>query len=112
MAETLQLPIKLSIREVEELCLQQYGISVKASPLHGELDHNFKIDAADKTYVLKINRPGTDPEYLDFLEKLLVHIKNKKPVFNYPAIVQTVSGSFSCISFLIIRINKAKRERA
>ena len=106
MAETLQLPIKLSIKQVEELCLQHYGISGKASPLHGELDHNFKIDADNKSYVLKINRPGTDPEYLDFQEKLLVHIQNKKPLFNYPAIIQTVSGSFS---FSFIDTDNKKR---
>lgn len=95
MAESNHLPIHLTNTQAEELCLKNYGIKGKASPLPGELDHNFKIDSITKSYVLKINRPDTDPEYLDFQEKLLLHIQNKKPFFKYPSIIQTLSGAFS-----------------
>ncbi len=95
MAETLNIPIHLSNEQAEELCFKNYGIKGKASPLPGELDHNFKIVSDNKRFILKINRPGTDPAYLDFQEELLLHIQYKKPSFKYPSIIQTVSGENS-----------------
>ena len=107
MVEKNYLPIRLSDKQAEELCLKHYGINGKASPLTGELDHNYKIETSDNTgYVLKISRPGTNIDYSDFQEKLLLHIQKKKPAIKFPEVIPTDSGQYS---FTIIDEDKHTR---
>jgi 4-aminobutyrate aminotransferase-like enzyme/Ser/Thr protein kinase RdoA (MazF antagonist) len=96
MVDIKYLPVHFSPGEAEELCLKNYDIKGTATPLPGELDHNFKIVTASNTeYILKINRPGTEVDYLDFQEKLLLHIQNKKPVIKFPRLIKILSGQYS-----------------
>ena len=96
MTEIKNLLIHLSAEQAEELCFKNFDIKGKATPLPGELDHNFKIETENSDgYILKINRPGTDPDYLDYQEKLLLHIQNKKPGIKFPRLIQTTSGQYS-----------------
>lgn len=110
MADLLQLPYHLSVLQAEELCLKEYGIKGTATMLPGELDHNYKIETASNLrYILKINRPETDPYYHDFQEALLLHIQKKKHVIKFPGIVSTLSGSYS-FTFIDAE-NKIRRAR-
>ncbi len=96
MTETKKLPVYLSEADAAELCIQHYGIKGTATRLPGELDHNYKIDAIDDTgYILKINRPGTEMDYLDFQEKLLLHIQGKKSAIKFPRLIPLLSGQYS-----------------
>jgi 4-aminobutyrate aminotransferase-like enzyme/Ser/Thr protein kinase RdoA (MazF antagonist) len=96
MSITTQLPVQLSIQQVEELCLKEYGIKGTASLLPGELDHNYKIETENnRSYILKINRPDTDPQYLDFQEKLLLHIQAKQHDIKFPSIIPSTTGNYS-----------------
>lgn len=98
MAELTHLPVRLTVQETLAFCLQEYGITGKASPLPGELDHNYKIESENNTVcILKINRPGTDPDYLDYQEKLLLHIQHQQPDIKFPRIIPTLSGKYSFI---------------
>jgi 4-aminobutyrate aminotransferase-like enzyme/Ser/Thr protein kinase RdoA (MazF antagonist) len=96
MTDKQHIPVHFSAEEAAALCLKNYNIKATATPLHGELDHNFKIETANDTgYILKINRPGTEPDYLDFQEKLLLHIQNKKLDIKFPRLIPTLSGQYS-----------------
>lgn len=96
MTHISYLPAHFSIAEAEELCLKNYAIKGTASVLPGELDHNFKIVTPDNTaFILKINRPDTEADYLDFQEKLLLHVQNKKLPIKFPRLIPTVSGQYS-----------------
>ena len=107
MVSNNSLPIQISNEQAAALCFEHYQITGKISNLPGELDHNFKIEIDEKTsYVLKINRPNTDPSYLDFQEKLLLHILDKKPAILFPEIIKTSDGQCS-FHF----IDEAKQER-
>ena len=107
MASFNSHPIHLSNEQAAALCFDHFHITGKISNLPGELDHNFKIEIDNTTsYILKINRPDTDPSYLDFQEKLLLHIQAKKPAIIFPEIIITSDGKYS-FSF----IDEAKQER-
>lgn len=96
MASNNTLPIHLSNEQAAALCFEHYQITGIISNLPGELDHNFKIEVDEATgYILKMNRPGTDPSYLDFQEKLLLHIQDKKPALLFPEIIKTIDGQYS-----------------
>lgn len=96
MADLKKLPAHFSTVQAEEICFKNYSIQGTANPLPGELDHNFKIDCADNTsYILKICRPATEPDYLDFQEKILIHIGSRNPHFKFPRLLATVTGQHS-----------------
>lgn len=96
MTDLKKLPVHFSTAQAEDICLENYNIQGTASPLPGELDHNFKIDCADNTsYILKICRPGTERDYLDFQEKILLHIGRKNPPIKFPRLLPTITGQFS-----------------
>ena len=81
----------------EKILLDVYQLTGKASLLPGEYDMNFKICIDDKDqYILKISRPDTDPETLDFQQKLLVHVEDGPNAIKAPlAIKDKVSNLVS-----------------
>jgi 4-aminobutyrate aminotransferase-like enzyme/Ser/Thr protein kinase RdoA (MazF antagonist) len=83
----------ISEEQAAMLCHQIYGIQGTAKKQTGELDFNYKITTdKGKNFILKISRPDTDEAYLDFQQKLLLHIDSKKPDFPFPKIIQTKAG--------------------
>lgn len=96
MTQLSQTPIPFTLQEAEEICLQYYGLAAKAFPLTGELDLNFKMETANQAcFILKINRPNTSAHYLDFQEKLLLHVKAKKPKIKIPSIIPTLLDQYA-----------------
>ena len=60
--------------KAKNILLELYSLEGEASALPGEYDMNFKIRIENQDrYILKISRPDTDPETLDFQQKLLSH---------------------------------------
>ncbi len=51
-----------------------YGLEGQLKQLPGEEDMNFRLDSHSGTYLLKISRPGTNPDVLDFQTALLGHL--------------------------------------
>jgi Ser/Thr protein kinase RdoA (MazF antagonist) len=63
MSDLIHLPVYLSVLQAEELCLKEYSIKGTTTMLAGELDHNYKNETENNLrYILKINRPETDPD--------------------------------------------------
>jgi 4-aminobutyrate aminotransferase-like enzyme/Ser/Thr protein kinase RdoA (MazF antagonist) len=69
--------ILISSKEAESIVFDIYGIKGKASALNGEIDFNFKIETDAESYILKVSRPDFDEKYLDFQDKLLLHLEGK-----------------------------------
>jgi 4-aminobutyrate aminotransferase-like enzyme/Ser/Thr protein kinase RdoA (MazF antagonist)/murein DD-endopeptidase MepM/ murein hydrolase activator NlpD len=62
-----------------QLLKSHYGIGGKLTLLPGEIDLNFKVTTADKKqYVFKIAPEGVDSDYLDFQQKILLHLKGQE----------------------------------
>ena len=77
----------------EKILLELYGLQGEASPLPGEYDMNFKIRIKDRDqYILKISRPDTDPDTLDFQQKLLSHLEEGKQDIKAPIVIKDKSG--------------------
>ena len=75
------------------LCQQYYGIEGHAELQTGEVDFNYKITTQNGThYILKISRSDSDNDYLDFQQKLLLHIDSQQPDFEFPKIIKTTAG--------------------
>lgn len=78
----------------ENILLELYDLEGVASPLPGEYDMNFKIRINDEDrFILKISRPGTDPETLDFQQKLLSHLEGSKQDIKAPMVIKDKSGN-------------------
>jgi len=96
MPNSNTIPIALAPENAAALCLQHYNIKGTATRLPGELDHNYKIDSNNNSsYILKINRPDTSLDYLDFQEKMLLHIQQKKATIKFPRLVPLDAGNYS-----------------
>ncbi len=80
-------------RMAENILLELYGLQGEASPLPGEYDMNFKIRIKDEDrYILKISRPDTDPETLDFQQELLSHLEGGERDIKAPIVIKDKSG--------------------
>ena len=78
----------LSTKKVEKIVKMEYGIEGSASKLPGAIDINYKISTKDsQDYILKISRPDTTADYLDFEIKILKFINSKKKNLPIPNIV-------------------------
>jgi 4-aminobutyrate aminotransferase-like enzyme/Ser/Thr protein kinase RdoA (MazF antagonist) len=83
----------LSEAQAENLALTHFNIKGKAQPLAGEIDFNFKITTATgDAYILKVSRPEADLEYLDFQVKILEHIAQQNPHFDFPKLIKNREG--------------------
>jgi len=79
----------------ESILFEHYGLQGKASPLPGEYDMNFRIDIEGKDqYILKIARPDTDTETLDFQQKLLIHLEQSHTGITAPVVIPDKMGNF------------------
>ena len=54
-----------------------YDLDARATPLPGEHDHNFRLDANGSRYVLKVHRPGAD---LALEDAVLEHLRDEPAV--------------------------------
>ena len=88
------LKIKISVDQAEKILQDLYGISSEVTPLDGFLDFNFKVVSADKKYILKVSRPDTDMEYIDFQQKLLQYLSKRKISIKTPETIPDKNGKF------------------
>lgn len=85
--------LQISTQQASELALEKFGIAGKAALLPGEVDFNFKINTQKGNYILKISRPGVDTAYLDFQQKILLHVGDTDKVTPYPRVVMDLEGN-------------------
>ena len=85
--------LSISESKARELARELYGIRGAAEGLPGEIDMNFKIlDQNENSYVLKISRPGTSRDYLEFQQKLLTHLESSAADLLHPRAIPDKKG--------------------
>ncbi|GAB1307906.1 aminotransferase class III-fold pyridoxal phosphate-dependent enzyme [Urechidicola sp. KH5] len=88
--------IKISLQEASEILEKLYQISGEISELPGELDFNFKVKVSKtESYVLKISRPDSDLNALDFQSSLLTSIQDTTEIITPQIIENTKQESIS-----------------
>jgi 4-aminobutyrate aminotransferase-like enzyme/Ser/Thr protein kinase RdoA (MazF antagonist) len=86
--------IKTSTSEAEKLALDLFNIKGKAFSLPGEIDFNFRVKVQmGEGYILKVSRPNEDEGYLDFHQKLLLHVGSKKFELTAPEVITDIQGN-------------------
>ncbi|WP_309148908.1 aminotransferase class III-fold pyridoxal phosphate-dependent enzyme [Arenibacter sp. ARW7G5Y1] len=86
--------ILITADEAINIVLENFNILGSAKPLPGEIDFNFKIDAADgREYILKISRPNENEDYLDFQQELLLYAREHDGDLNTPKVIEDINGN-------------------
>ena len=86
--------LKISNHQAEAILLKLFNIKGKAFELPGELDFNFRIKVDNSEgYILKISRPNENENYLDFQQKLLLHIEENEQKIIAPKVVTDINGN-------------------
>lgn len=79
----------------EAVARDLYGVTARATPLNGERDRNFLLDAAGgRRFVLKFIDHEVDDVVVDGLSAGLAHIAEQNPLLPLPRVVPTVAGGF------------------
>ena len=73
-----------------------YGIKGQIVFLYGEVDLNFKITASDHSiYIAKISPPGYKETYLDFQNKILLHLGQNKDITTTPQPIENNNKAYT-----------------
>lgn len=84
----------ITVDEAIIIAFENYNIRASAISLPGEIDFNFKIDAADgREYILKVSRPNENGGYLDFQQKLLLYVREQDRDLKVPEVIQDKDGN-------------------
>jgi len=69
---------------------EEYGLQGRWSPLSGERDQNFLLQAdGGRKFVIKIAGPDEDPDLADFQVQGLLHLEKRSPHIPVPRIIRT-----------------------
>jgi 4-aminobutyrate aminotransferase-like enzyme/Ser/Thr protein kinase RdoA (MazF antagonist) len=84
-----------------------WGIRARLTPLYGEFDLSFRATSPDgSAYVLKVMRPGCDPDLADLLPAAHAHVLAEDPTLPVPAVVPVPGGGLR-----VVRTDPEGRER-
>ena len=69
-------PVRILVdaAEATRVAREVYGVEASASPLPGERDLNFRLEADDGSYVLKFHPLDADPAELELATAALEHV--------------------------------------
>jgi len=71
---------------------RSWGLAGELTSVHGERDRNFRLDAADGRYLLKVHNPADGEAVLDLQCSALRHLRAVAPDLPVPAVVATQDG--------------------
>ncbi len=83
----------MNIKKAAELTADHYGLKGEWKTLPGEVDNNFllKADSGEKI-VVKISRPGTEEQDIDFQAAIMRHLSNSDFPQDFPKVVKSKLG--------------------
>jgi 4-aminobutyrate aminotransferase-like enzyme/Ser/Thr protein kinase RdoA (MazF antagonist) len=85
---------RTSDREAVELAATLYKLSARASPLPGEYDDNFLLEADDaRRYVLKVMHPERERALVELQCAALAHLASRAPDLELPRVVLAANGA-------------------
>ncbi len=79
-------------QEIKAILKVHFGIEGAIKFLPGEVDYNYKIITKSASYILKISRPDTAREALDFQAFLLKHLVQKNQLNSFPQLIHNLNG--------------------
>lgn len=83
----------ISSLQAEKIASELFGIDGRAEYLPGEIDLNFKLtDDHKRIFVLKISRPDSPYDFLDYQQKLLKHLEATKAGIEHPMAMADLKG--------------------
>jgi len=92
--------IRPTKQQAENILLELFNIKGNLTELPGEIDFNFRIKVDNSEgYILKISRPNENENYLDFQQKILLHVEKNKKGLIAPQIIKDVYGNVISESF-------------
>ncbi|MDF1573931.1 MAG: aminotransferase class III-fold pyridoxal phosphate-dependent enzyme [Bacteroidales bacterium] len=86
--------VKITRKQAEFLSEELFGIQGVAMALPGEIDFNFRIESPDQSYLLKVARPGTEQDYLEFQQAILQHVARSPAEIISPVPLPNLRGNF------------------
>ena len=84
--------VQITEKHAANIANHWYNLKGDIVPLPGEIDFNFKITTSVDCYLLKVSRPDTDIEYIEYQNSILVHVHISRLVNNSPCVIPNVNG--------------------
>ena len=69
-----------------------YELEGTLTPLHGERDRNFRVDAPSGRYLLKVHNPADGAGVVEMRTRAIAHVRAVDPSFPVPAVLPTTAG--------------------
>ncbi len=85
--------IQISIKHAQNILSELFGITGSISNLPGEIDFNFKVNNSTNDYLLKVSRPDSNLDYIDFQNSILLHVSNHNEVNKSPVLIPSLDGN-------------------
>ncbi|MEM8523154.1 MAG: aminotransferase class III-fold pyridoxal phosphate-dependent enzyme [Bacteroidota bacterium] len=83
-----------STKQIASYLSEYYDIQAKMKLLAGEVDYNYHLQTTDnQQYLLKISRPNTSLQSIDFQAKILQYLEEQTLDFEIPKVVLTKEGN-------------------
>jgi 4-aminobutyrate aminotransferase-like enzyme/Ser/Thr protein kinase RdoA (MazF antagonist) len=85
-------PADITTAHAGDIARRLYGLDGAFTPLDGERDRTFRVDAAEASYVLKIGNPAEEPGIVEMQALALEHALAGDPTLPIPQLHRTVDG--------------------
>ena len=69
-----------------------YELEGTLTPLHGERDRNFRVDAPSGRYLFKVHNPADGAGVVEMRTRAIAHVRAVDPSFPVPAVLPTAAG--------------------
>ena len=86
--------VLITDEEARQIALDLYGISGEVFALPGWIDFNFRIEAEDRSYLLKVGRPDTKQDSLEFQLAILKHVAQSNTGIISPVPLPDLQGNY------------------
>lgn len=85
--------IEISEQQAAELALTYYNLEGELKKLPGEEDFNFYLkDKSGKEFTVKVSRPDTDVNAIDFQSAIMEHLKKQDFPLDFPEVIHSTEG--------------------